>query len=193
MLIHLNGFPGVGKRTVGLLVAEQLGGRFVHNHDIVNCALACTDRSEEVAYEQTIIDLTEFVFGRLAKRPSAEFQVVTQALADNEVDRRRLSTARRSASERGVTFVPILLVAGEKEILERASNSERSLWKKLTDLHTLKALMARYPDMLHDENEPYSYRIDTTGHTAEIISDMIVKHIAVIQKSEAQRGGVRNC
>jgi shikimate kinase len=34
MIIHINGYPGVGKLTIGRIVAEQLGGRLLDNHSV---------------------------------------------------------------------------------------------------------------------------------------------------------------
>jgi shikimate kinase len=40
MLINLNGWPGVGKLTVGRILAKTLGGRLLDNHTLLNVASA---------------------------------------------------------------------------------------------------------------------------------------------------------
>ena len=32
MIVHLNGWPGVGKKTIGFELAKNLRARFIHNH-----------------------------------------------------------------------------------------------------------------------------------------------------------------
>ncbi|WP_284388078.1 hypothetical protein [Devosia yakushimensis] len=39
MIIHLNGWPGVGKLTIGRLLAADLGARFIHNHLLHDVAI----------------------------------------------------------------------------------------------------------------------------------------------------------
>lgn len=41
LILHLNGWPGVGKKTVGALVAGRLGARFVHNHLLHDVSIVC--------------------------------------------------------------------------------------------------------------------------------------------------------
>ncbi len=42
MIIHFNGWPGVGKYTVAKIVANRLGLRFLDNHTLLNIAIALT-------------------------------------------------------------------------------------------------------------------------------------------------------
>lgn len=43
MIIHLNGYPGVGKLTVGRILARRLGGRLLDNHAIYDVAFALAE------------------------------------------------------------------------------------------------------------------------------------------------------
>ncbi len=43
MILQINGWPGVGKLTVGRIVAKELGGRLLDNHTIYNPAFALTE------------------------------------------------------------------------------------------------------------------------------------------------------
>jgi shikimate kinase len=43
MIVHLNGWPGVGKLTVGRKLAPMLNARLLDNHTLHNVALAICD------------------------------------------------------------------------------------------------------------------------------------------------------
>lgn len=43
MIISLNGWPGVGKLTVGLELADILEGRLLDSHTLFNVAITLTD------------------------------------------------------------------------------------------------------------------------------------------------------
>jgi hypothetical protein len=69
MLIVLNGYPGVGKLTIGQALAPLIRGRLLDIHSIYNIAFALTDFKSEAFYEtirsihaiadRRIIDLEE--------------------------------------------------------------------------------------------------------------------------------------
>lgn len=50
MLIHINGWPGTGKRTIGERLARLLDARFLHNHLILDLIDTCSDRGRRLAY-----------------------------------------------------------------------------------------------------------------------------------------------
>ena len=43
MLVHINSYPGVGKLTIGRILAEQIAGKLLDNHSIYNIAFALTE------------------------------------------------------------------------------------------------------------------------------------------------------
>ena len=47
VIIHINGWPGVGKSTIGKLLAEKIGARFIHNHVLHDVALVCAGHGYE--------------------------------------------------------------------------------------------------------------------------------------------------
>ena len=50
MIISLNGWPGVGKLTIGLELADLLGARLLDNHSMFNVAIALTDYPSPAYY-----------------------------------------------------------------------------------------------------------------------------------------------
>lgn len=51
MLIVLNGYPGVGKLTIGQALAAHLGGRLLDIHSVYNVAFALTEFKSPAFYE----------------------------------------------------------------------------------------------------------------------------------------------
>ena len=82
MIIHINGWPGVGKKTVGEVLAKMLGARFIHNHVLHDVAIACSGLHGHERW-----DLYEIVraaaYAALARRPPSEIFVMTNALCKN--------------------------------------------------------------------------------------------------------------
>lgn len=53
MLIHINGWPGTGKRTIGERLARLLDARFLHNHLILDLIDTCSDRGAPLGIHAT--------------------------------------------------------------------------------------------------------------------------------------------
>lgn len=80
MIIVLNGYPGVGKLTIGRLLAEKLKGRLLDIHTVYNVAFALTEfKSPEF---RDAVERVEAIAHDLAlKRPDQEPLVMTTVLA----------------------------------------------------------------------------------------------------------------
>jgi hypothetical protein len=111
MIVHLNGRPGVGKRTVGSFLANHLGARFIHNHLLHDVAIVCTGFDDPERW--VLYDLVRHVaYASLRKRPPTEVFVMTNALCKNAP--RELEAWRHVvelAMSRNVPLVPIVLEA----------------------------------------------------------------------------------
>ncbi|MDX8352037.1 AAA family ATPase [Cognatiyoonia sp. IB215182] len=80
MLIVLNGYPGVGKLTIGQILAERLQGRLLDNHTVYNPAFALTTFKSPAFYDavRAMQVLTDDLIGRLDARIPL---VLTETLA----------------------------------------------------------------------------------------------------------------
>jgi gluconate kinase len=78
MIVHLNGWPGTGKQTIGRELATRMGARFIHNHllhdiPIVVCGRTNPERWE--LYEK----IRATVYGYVRTIPPSETLVMTNA------------------------------------------------------------------------------------------------------------------
>jgi hypothetical protein len=46
LILHINGWPGSGKLTIGRIVAGRLGARLLDNHTVLNPAEALFERDD---------------------------------------------------------------------------------------------------------------------------------------------------
>jgi hypothetical protein len=83
MLIHLNGWPGVGKLTVGRLLQASIGGHLLDNHSIYNVAFSLTE-FRSPAFYATVRAVREVAFARVAQLPGQIPVIMTNGLNDSE-------------------------------------------------------------------------------------------------------------
>jgi len=115
MIIHINGWPGVGKKTIGEIVADRLRARFIHNHVLHDVAFACAGKDDNDRWP-----LYEAV-------RSAAYQVLQN----------------RPSSELFVTLIPIVLEASVGELSKRITSPER-LSTKLKEASYLSEMVSRH-------------------------------------------------
>src|SRR5262249_61511718 len=46
VIVHLNGWPGVGKQTIGRILAQRINARFIHNHLLHAVGILCAEPDE---------------------------------------------------------------------------------------------------------------------------------------------------
>jgi hypothetical protein len=78
VIIHINGWPGVGKLTVARLLVEQLDARLVHNHLMVNPAEAVFGRG--AGYARLLGRLRDVMYDEMASAAPGQRFVLTDAL-----------------------------------------------------------------------------------------------------------------
>ncbi len=140
MIVHLNGWPGVGKETIGRLVAATLGARFIHNHLLHDVAIVCAGLDHPgrwPLYE----DVRRAAYAALARHPPGDVFVMTNAL---------LAASRRGqeawahvvdlAMARASPLVPVVLDAAPDELCRRVESPERA-GRKLADARLLREML----------------------------------------------------
>ena len=174
MIIHLNGWPGVGKKTIGTILASRLGARFIDNHCLHDPALACAGFDDPARWPlyETVRDAAYAV---LRDRPAGEIFVMTNALStksDRELQSWRL--VAELAMARVVPLVPIILTAERDELLRRVASPDRNP-RKLTDPATLSG----YLEKLHIQHPlvPETLVLDVTDLDPGAAANAIQNHL----------------
>ena len=178
MIIHLNGWPGAGKRTIGECLARCLDARFVHNHLLHDVAIACCGLED--AGRWALCDaVRSAAYDALAARPAFETFVMTNALCDGCA---REEAAWRHvvalAERRGVRLVPVVLEADLAENRRRVASPGRG-GRKLSDPEVLASLVATAA--IQRPPSPDLLVLDVTRLAAEEAAGRIHRHVETLR------------
>jgi hypothetical protein len=173
MIVHINGWPGVGKLTVGRRVAGRLGARLVDNHTLLNPALAVSEHGSP-AFGELSARVRALVYAEIERAPRSERFVLTDALEEgNPGSDRVLARLAEIAARRQAPLLAVSLECALEENVRRLLAPERAAARKLTDPDILRnawrALTLLRPAL------PHRLDLDTTERDAEAVADEIVR------------------
>lgn len=176
MLIILNGYPGVGKLTIGRELHDLIGGKFVDNHSIYNLAFALTEFRSREFYE-TVQAVQDIADARILALPENTPVILTEIITDGSP---RTDGIWRRLQKLSTSCGPILIVhlhCDLDENMRRIQNVERDHKRKPRDAEMArrnhedgKALSSRAPAHL--------MQLDTTALTASESAKRIADWIA---------------
>lgn len=176
MIIHLNGWPGVGKLTVARILSQRLQARLIDNHLLHDVAIQCTGPADDQRWPlyETV---RAAAYGALAGRPSSESLVMTNALCVGAPrEQQAWGHVVDLAIARGGTLVPVVLIADIEENKRRIQSDDRSARK----LKAPEMLEIYYQsDDLQRPDVPELLEIDTT-------------HLAAMEAAIAIEGHIRS-
>ena len=173
MIVHLNGWPGVGKKTIGDLVSKKLEARFIHNHVLHDVSFACAgygDIDRWPLYEKVRSAAYEVLKGR----PSHEVFVMTNALCKDvtrEID--AWGHVVDLAMHRKVPLIPIVLTASLTENEKRVASPERV--NKLQDPKYLREMVGKYD--IQSPSVPETKAFDVTQLSAMDAANEVVDYV----------------
>lgn len=180
MIVHLNGWPGVGKLTIGRLLAKGMGARLIHNHLLHDVAIGCTgvnDPARWPLYEA----VRHAAYQTLAQRPASEVFVMTNALCvgspreceawGHVVD---LAIARKAP------LIPIVLVADVEENARRVQQADR-IGRKLADQRLLKEAIAT--DRIQEPDVAELLVLDVTRLEPDAAAQAVEQHLSQLAAS----------
>lgn len=139
-VLHLNGWPGSGKCTIGQILAERLNGRLLDNHALLNPAEALFERHDPLhvllwqAVRQVTLDYA-------AKLPTDSAIILTDPLViGSEVDLALFECFRSLAERRNAKLISVILDIDPEENVRRIQASGRSEQRKLTRPEVLRRM-----------------------------------------------------
>lgn len=196
MLINLNGWPGVGKLTVGRILTKKLGGRLLDNHTLLNVARALAEKGSREYYD-LVRSVRSVAFDRITQLPTTDPVVLTNVVARGGTSgflEENWQAVINLTKLRGCDLYSVTLTCSRQENARRILREDRSLLQKKRDPGFLANLMRERT--LFDDGSTFSTSIDNTSLPPEECASRIhtwinnVQPIAVLpaSPSDPRRG-----
>jgi broad-specificity NMP kinase len=177
MLVHINSWPGAGKKTIGELLASRLNAKFIHNHHLLDLVEACCDRGDP-EWQPLYDTIRKATYECLAHRPTGESLVMTNAVAKEETT--VWPQICELATRRGDVLVPIVLTVNADENHKRLLDPGRT-GSKLKSIQILDSLREK-----HELHIPLDIAttlvLDVSELSPEIAADHIEAHLQGISR-----------
>lgn len=173
-IVHLNGWPGSGKRTIGAILAAQSGVWLLDVHVMLNPAEALFERDDPLhaALHDAVRSLVLDYAARLAPGTSL---VLTDPLADDRAGAARFGQFRDLAARRGACLLAVRLDIAPEENLRRLQTPSRAEHRKLTRPDVLLHMRDRY-ELLRPQGAEVT-PLDVTRLSAEGAAARILEWI----------------
>lgn len=143
LVLHINGWPGSGKRTIGAIVADRIGGRLLDNHVVLNPAEALFERDDPL-HTSLHEAVRAAALDHAARLAPGVAIVLTDALSDDADDSATFERYRHLAERRTARLVAAVLDITPTENARRLVSPGRHEQRKLTRPEVLDRLRARY-------------------------------------------------
>ena len=152
VIVYLVGPPGVGKYTVGKLIAERLPAKLLDNHFWCNPIFEVVE-PDGTPFPAGVWDRTNDVRSAVLETvalfgPAGRNYVFTHAVSDaggHPLDWIIAGRILGAAERRGASLLVVRLACGEAQLRERISNEERRGRYKTTDAGQAGALAGLDP------------------------------------------------
>src|SRR5579863_1386550 len=178
MIIHLNGWPGTGKQTIGRELATRIGARLIHNHLLHDVAIVCCGRTTPERWE-LYEKIRAPVYEYLRKVPPSETLVMTNALCNrSEREVRAWAYVVELAISRDVPLIPVILQVELSENIRRLRSAERS--NKLRDPVVLESYLSI--DSIQQPDVPELLLLDATALSPKQAATQILQHVENVRE-----------
>ena len=183
MLIHINGYPGVGKLTIAKILAEKLGARLLDNHSVYNVALALTEFKSPEWYD-TIRAVREIAYKRVLEIPAGIPVILTNAHSSNNAWGNECWDAVIDlARSRGASLLIVVLECSLEENARRIQGLDREAKRKPRDPAIYHGNAEGRP--LLDRGGDHLLRLDVTELEAEESASRIEKWVLSVSGEDA--------
>ncbi len=187
-LILLMGFPGVGKRTVGEVLARKTNARFTGNHDLYDPFLKLFGNDYQSMWDLTaemwekLNAIQDIYLSSISDVCNKEYSFIfTEMMIDRDPYHQIFyKKVLDVVKKRNAHFFPVRLICDEDELAKRVVSDDRKQFSNFKTRDTeLSSKRSREEQAFysHHENE---ITIDNTNLTADVVADKIIKHIKTI-------------
>ncbi len=173
-IVHLNGWPGSGKRTVGAVLAAKSGARLLDVHVMLNPAEALFERDDPLhaALREAVRSL---VMDHAAKLAPGMALILIDPLADDTAGAALFNQFQDLATRRGARLLSVRLEITPEENIRRLQTPSRAEHRKLTRPDILLHMRDRY-ELLRPQRAD-AMTIDVTHLSAEAAATRILEWI----------------
>ena len=179
VMIHLIGPPGVGKYTIGSLVAERIGARLVDNHSVNNVIfnLVAPDgiRPLPSAIWPRVAQVRAAVLDTMihVSPPGLSFVLTNYIRGEDPGEEAAFLQVVDVAAARGATFVPVLLSCETPVLVQRVVSEDRARRMKLIDPVRTASLNDDVPAFRTDH--PNTLELDVTHVSPDEAASRIIE------------------
>ena len=178
-IVYLTGLAGVGKRTIGQAICDQVGFRLIDNHRINNVVFPFFREEGHVPVPQEIWDacdaIREIALETMVGIGNRKFNYVfTNCLKEGDGEDLALYKKVENAAKRmEARFLPVRLLCDVEENKRRIVMPDRNDFMKATDVHLVDKL-----------NVCGALKLDHPNAITLDVTDLSVKEsVAVILKA----------
>lgn len=174
MILSINGWPGVGKLTVGVELADRLKGRLLDNHTLINVAKALTEYGTPDYYD-AIRSVKKVAFKHALALPPDVPLILTHVIASGGPFRfaeEHWTSVCDLAIQKGSQLLSVTLECDPVEQERRIVSPERRALKKMHDPADIISLRERRS--LYDDGADFRVIIDNTHMTPALCADQII-------------------
>jgi hypothetical protein len=149
VIVDITGYAGVGKFTIGRIVAEQLGGRLLDNHTVYNVAFALTEFKSE-AFHRTVRAVRDIAYQAVLDLPPSVPVVLTTTHGSAAWwSKEGCDAMAELARRRGSTLFVAHLLCDPQENRRRITAPERVGKRKPLDPAMVDGNADRHPQIDH--------------------------------------------
>jgi hypothetical protein len=174
-VIHINGRPGVGKKTTGEALARLTGAVLIDNHTLLNPGVAACGRGSD-GYYRINRAVRHGVFEELIHELTHRAVILTNTLTDQVAEHREIyEEVRLLAHKTHGELLQVVLTAAFEENARRVVSPGRAAAHKLSDGKEL----ARLYDAFTIITPPEALVVDTTSLGPEESAALILERFGL--------------